>query len=140
MVYDLEATCNKAKSLQPVEIIELSACIIDSRTCSITAQYQAYVRPTEHPLLDPFCTQLTGIQQEWVDAAQPLQQVLQQHESWLQEQGLLSQGCTWAPVTWTDWDFKVGVGCDVPDWVAGDIAADGSPWLMLHRHPCNISS
>lgn len=68
---------------------------------------QAYVRPTEHPQLDPFCIQLTGIQQHQVDAAEPLQMVLQRHHEWLQEQGMFKQGIQFVPVTWTAWDFQV---------------------------------
>lgn len=107
VVYDLEATCNKIRDLAPVEIIELSCVIIDTKTQQLKAQYQGYVRPTEHPVLDPFCIELTGIQQHQVDAAKILAAVLEEHHGWLQQQGLLDNNVTFAPVTWTDWDLKV---------------------------------
>ena len=65
------------------------------------------MKPTEHPQLDSFCIELTGIQQHQVDTAKPLQIVLQQHHEWLQQQGLLQPGVRFVPVTWTEWDFKV---------------------------------
>lgn len=103
--YDLEATCNQSRSLQPIEIIELSCVIIHTASASIKASYQSYVRPTEHPQLDPFCVQLTGIQQHQVDAAPLLADVLQQHDTWLRQQGVLESSSV--PMTWTEWDFKV---------------------------------
>lgn len=52
-----------------MEIIELSCVVLSARRLQVLGQYQGYVRPTQHPLLDPFCTQLTGIQQHQVDGA-----------------------------------------------------------------------
>lgn len=40
------------------------------------AQFHEFVRPTENPQLTPFCTQLTGIQQDQVDRADKLKYVL----------------------------------------------------------------
>jgi inhibitor of KinA sporulation pathway (predicted exonuclease) len=106
--YDLEATTNKTRTLHPVEIIEVSCVIIHSATASIRASYQSFVRPTEHPRLDPFVTELCGIEQNQVDRAPLLADVLQQHHGWLQQQGVLDEGVSCIPVTWTEWDFKVG--------------------------------
>jgi inhibitor of KinA sporulation pathway (predicted exonuclease) len=106
--YDLEATTNKARTLHPVEIIELSCVIVQAATAIITASYQSFVRPTEHPQLDPFAIELCGIQQHQVDAAPLLSDVLQHHHAWLQQQGVLAEGVTCVPVTWTEWDLKVG--------------------------------
>ena len=108
LVYDLEATCNKSRSIAPIEIIEISCVIVDTTIMKMQAEYQAFVRPTEHPLLDSFCVELTGIQQQQVDAAEPLEAVLQQHHVWLQTQGVLDEATTHAAVTWTEWDLKVG--------------------------------
>lgn len=105
--YDLEATTNKARTLNPVEIIELSCVIVQTATASITASFQTYVRPTEHPQLDPFCVELCGIQQSQVDAAPLLADAMQLHHEWLQQQGVLAEGVSSVPVTWTEWDLKV---------------------------------
>jgi inhibitor of KinA sporulation pathway (predicted exonuclease) len=109
----LEATTNKARTLHPVEIIELSCVIVQAATATITASYQSFVRPTEHPQLDPFAIELCGIQQRQVEAAPLLSDVLQQHHTWLQQQGVLAEGVTCVPVTWTEWDLKVGLMCTV---------------------------
>jgi flagellar motor protein MotB len=108
LVYDLEATCNRARSLAPIEIIEVSCIIVNTETMKMAAEYQAYVKPTEHPVLDPYCVELTGIQQQQVDEARTLDVVLQQHHDWLQSQGVLDGGITHVAVTWTEWDLKVG--------------------------------
>eukprot|EP00879_Flechtneria_rotunda_P017683 GHRR01018535.1.p1 GENE.GHRR01018535.1~~GHRR01018535.1.p1 ORF type:complete len:288 (+),score=86.09 GHRR01018535.1:317-1180(+) len=109
LVYDMEATCNQAKSLAPGEIIEISCVIVDTKAARVQTSFQAFVRPTEHPQLDPFCIELTGIQQQQVDAAADLKTVLQHHHSWLQEQGMFEQGVRFVPVTWTDWDLKLAL-------------------------------
>lgn len=115
LVYDLEATCNQSKDLAPVEIIELSCAIVNTHSAEIQASYQAYVRPTEHPQLDTFCLELTGIQQHQVDAAAPLQTVLQQHHDWLQQQGMLDPGVLFVPMTWTNWDLQIAL-CTECGW------------------------
>lgn len=109
LVYDLEATCNEARSLAPVEIIELSCVAVDVAQLAVVGEYQAYVKPTEHPTLDPFCVQLTGIQQQWVDDGRHLQEVLRDHHQWLEDQGVLKEGINAVPVTWTEWDLKVAL-------------------------------
>jgi inhibitor of KinA sporulation pathway (predicted exonuclease) len=114
--YDLEATTNNARTLHPVEIIEVSCVIIHSATATIKASYQSFVRPTEHPRLDPFVIELCGIQQSQVDGAPLLADVLQQHHDWLQQQGVLDEGVSCIPVTWTEWDFKVGLS-SVCQWM-----------------------
>ena len=63
------------------------------------------MRPTEHPVLDPFCTGLTGIQQAQVDAAPPLAEALAAFEAWLLGLGLPL--ATTAAATWTSWDLGV---------------------------------
>jgi inhibitor of KinA sporulation pathway (predicted exonuclease) len=105
--YDFEATTNKTRTLHPIEIMELSCAIVNTATASITASYQSFVRPTEHPILDPFAVELCGIQQSQVDAAPLLADVMQHHHEWLQEQGVLADGVSCVPVTWTEWDLKV---------------------------------
>lgn len=104
---DFEATCERGGSLHPQELIEFSCCIVDGRTLAIVQQFQRYCRPTENAVLTAFCTELTGINQSTVDAAAPLQEVLQQHDVWLRDAGVLGSGVTFAPVTWSEWDLKI---------------------------------
>lgn len=106
-VYDIEATCDEEKKLRPMEIIELSCWVVDTATMALAAGWQQYVRPTEHPQLTAFCTQLTGITQETVDGGVLLAEALARHTAWLKERGFLAKGKSLAPVTWGDWDMKV---------------------------------
>ncbi|PRW45744.1 ERI1 exoribonuclease 2-like [Chlorella sorokiniana] len=110
LVYDLEATCDadKSKQPQPQEIIELSCVAVETATLRLLpSTFQRYVKPDQHPVLTQFCTELTGITQDMVDAGVPLREALAQHEAWLREQGILGKGRTCVPVTWRDWDLKV---------------------------------
>jgi inhibitor of KinA sporulation pathway (predicted exonuclease) len=95
------------RDLHPIEIIEFACIMVNTTTAQIDGNFQAYVRPTECTQLDPFCIELTGIQQHQVDAAEPLQTVLSQHHQWLEQRGMFESGCTFVPVTWTAWDLKV---------------------------------
>ncbi|KAG2496255.1 hypothetical protein HYH03_005851, partial [Edaphochlamys debaryana] len=106
LVLDLEATCTKRRDLMPVEIIEISAVLLHGYTQRSAGDFQCYVRPTEHPRLDPFCVELTGITQEQVDAAPPLAEALSRLHTWLLGLGALAEGASMLPVTWTDWDLK----------------------------------
>ncbi|GLI60677.1 hypothetical protein VaNZ11_002879 [Volvox africanus] len=107
LVLDLEATCTKRRDLFPIEIIEFSALLLDAHTLATLGEFQSYVRPTEYPRLDPFCVDLTGIQQEQVDTAPLLPVVLLRLKQWLEGLGALQEGRSLLPVTWTDWDLKV---------------------------------
>ncbi|GIL50825.1 hypothetical protein Vafri_6953 [Volvox africanus] len=95
------------RDLFPIEIIEVSALLLDAHTLATLGEFQSYVRPTEHPQLDPFCVDLTGIQQEQVDTAPLLPVVLPRLKQWLGALGALQEGRSLLPVTWTDWDLKV---------------------------------
>lgn len=76
---------------------------------------QTYVRPTECPVLDAFCTSLTGISQVQVDAAPGLADALARHHAWLQREGILQDSgelqCRAAAATWSDWDLAVRCLC-----------------------------
>jgi len=74
-VVDFECTCDEINR-KPHEIIEFPAVFVNTKTGKIEFEFHRYVRPTEESLLSPFCQELTGIQQEQVDAAQPLQHVV----------------------------------------------------------------
>jgi ERI1 exoribonuclease 2 len=72
IVIDFESTCWKDKrGLNPSpEIIEFPAVLYDAkrRTIPEGSHFQQYVMPTEQPVLSNFCTELTGITQDKVDA------------------------------------------------------------------------
>lgn len=51
-------------SQDPQELLEISCCALNAHTRLIEAEFQAFVRPTEHPNLTNFCIELTGITQQ----------------------------------------------------------------------------
>lgn len=70
LVFDLEATCSNDGSVprRDAEIIEIGAVLVDESFREL-GRFSTFVRPTTHPLLTPFCTQITGIVQADVDQA-----------------------------------------------------------------------
>lgn len=71
LVIDLEATCDNG-GLVPrheMEIIEIGAVLVDGATLQPVDEFQTFIRPVRHPILTPFCLQLTSISQAQVDAA-----------------------------------------------------------------------
>ena len=70
------------------EIIEFPVVVIDVKAQKVVGEFQTYVKPTIHPKLTEFCTQLTGIKQEQVDAGIPLKEAIERVHSFLE--GLVS--------------------------------------------------
>ena len=60
LVLDFEATCDDGSRLKPQEIIEFPVLKVNARTLKTEAEFHTYVRPTFHPVLTAFCTELTG--------------------------------------------------------------------------------
>jgi len=71
LVVDLEATCDDLGAVprHEMEIIEIGAVLVDGRSLRPIAEFMTFVRPVLHPELTPFCTELTTITQNDVDAA-----------------------------------------------------------------------
>ena len=71
LVVDLEATTSNDGSLplKEMETIEIGALLVEANSLAVVDEFQSFVRPVRHPILSPFCTELTGITQEMVDAA-----------------------------------------------------------------------
>ena len=107
LVLDFEATCNDKKPApMPQEIIEFPILKVNSRTLQTESVFHTYVRPTENPILTPFCTELTGITQSQVDGQPTLAEVLQRVHAWMGSNGLLDSRTTSCFVTCGDWDLK----------------------------------
>ncbi|KAI5669054.1 hypothetical protein M9H77_18907 [Catharanthus roseus] len=105
VVMDFEATCDKGKIIQPQEIIEFPAVIVNAATGQLEAYFQTYLRPTHNPKLTDFCKDLTGIQQIQVDAGVTLNEALVMFDEWLEKNGI--KKTNFAVVTWGDWDCRV---------------------------------
>ncbi len=108
VILDFEATCDNASKISPQEIIEFPSVLYDLETRQLVDEFSTFVRPEHHPELTAFCTELTGITQDDVDAAPPFRGVLRQHISWLQGHGLFDPGYEhrFALVTCGDWDLN----------------------------------
>lgn len=118
VVLDFEWTCDNRRGAPPLEIIEFPSVLVRCGTAKhpprVVDQFQAYVRPTENPTLSTFCTELTAITQDMVDAGVELSQALEQYTAWLSSHGLCEKNgslctadghCSWALVTWSDADI-----------------------------------
>ncbi|KAJ3124266.1 hypothetical protein HK098_001276 [Nowakowskiella sp. JEL0407] len=105
LVLDFEATCSNDKSFGPQEIIEFPIVVVDLESNSVIAEFQEYVRPIRNPILDPFCTQLTGITQETVNAADTFPVVYSRVLSFLKE-NFLSPPHNSLFLTCGDWDLE----------------------------------
>lgn len=102
LIVDFEATCDRqgTQPIYPREIIEFAAVLVDAATGEILFAFHTYVRPRYHPVLTPYCIELTGIQQEQVNASVSLGQALTNFEAWLV--GHVGAG-NFAVVAWGDW-------------------------------------
>jgi inhibitor of KinA sporulation pathway (predicted exonuclease) len=71
LVVDLEATTSDDGSLptDQMETIEIGAVLVDAMTLEPVDEFQSFVRPIRHPLLNPFTVKLTGIEQRMVTDA-----------------------------------------------------------------------
>ncbi|CCW59574.1 unnamed protein product [Phytomonas sp. EM1] len=85
LVCDFEATCDSACASYPHEIIEFPVVVLDTATLQQVAEFHAYVRPVKNVKLTSFCTELTGITQAQVDAAETLPVVVERFNTWLRE-------------------------------------------------------
>ncbi|XP_060769841.1 ERI1 exoribonuclease 2, partial [Neoarius graeffei] len=122
IIIDFESTCWKENNNHGQEIIEFPAVLMNTHTGQIESEFHSYVQPQEHPLLSSFCTELTGITQEQVEAGLPLQICLSRFTRWLhtlqQERDVVflrdetqtrtaTSGKPCAFLTWSDWDLGV---------------------------------
>ncbi|CAM6072833.1 unnamed protein product [Sphagnum tenellum] len=105
VVIDFESTCDQPVNLQPTEIIEFPAVLVNLNMQKLEGSFRTYVRPDCHPQLSQFCKLLTGIQQAEVDHGVSLKKALEMHDLWLEESGV--KNTRFVIVTWSDWDCKV---------------------------------
>lgn len=116
--------------MQPVEIIELSCCVLETARGAVVAEFQSYCRPTERPQLDPFCVALTGITQEQVDAAPPLAGALAAFERFLAAERV--PPATTAAATWGPWDLQVALPMEAK-WRGLRVTPLLCAWVDLKR-------
>ncbi|XP_042172641.1 ERI1 exoribonuclease 2 isoform X2 [Oncorhynchus tshawytscha] len=120
IVIDFESTCWRERNSYGQEIIEFPAVLLNTSTGEVESEFHTYVQPQEHPILSEFCTELTGITQQQVEAGVPLHICLSRFSRWLQtlehQRGVVFPRDQRAPVaehrpcafvTWSDWDLGV---------------------------------
>jgi 2'-phosphotransferase len=91
-IIDFEATCLEEVRINPQEIIEFPAIMINAHTMKTVEEelgpghgvFHSYVKPIHHPKLSSFCTDLTGIEQSTVDHSPIFSLVYQQFLHFLQ--------------------------------------------------------
>ena len=104
LVMDFEATCQKNEKIEPQEIIEFPCLKVSGVDFQVESEFHRYVRPVHHPILTPFCTDLTGINQDRVDGEADFAGVFADFQTWLQSEQLLDKKITF--VTCGDWDLR----------------------------------
>lgn len=84
LVIDFEATCCDRGSVprHAMEIIEFGVVMADAQF-RIIDEFQSFIRPVRHPVLTPFCTELTSIRQQDVDAAPTFPECVAAFKAWL---------------------------------------------------------
>lgn len=126
VVLDFEATCQANYRIRPQEIIEFPSVVLDGSTLEEVGRIQLYVRPIAHPRLSEFCTGLTGIQQQTVDAARTFPEVFEEYDAWVRQ---------WPDaifVTCGDWDLKTMLPAQC--WLSGLHQPDRyHRWLNIKR-------
>lgn len=85
LVVDFECTCDSGEPNYPHEIIEFPVVVVDVALRRVVAEFHTYIRPVNHPILSPFCKELTGITQEQVDAAPTLPEAIAKFDDWCVE-------------------------------------------------------
>lgn len=102
VIVDLEATCADDGSVprEEMETIEIGAVVQEVGTYEIAAEFRTFVRPVRHPVLMPFCTNLTGIRQEDLADAPSYREAIAALRAWLAPFGEVLF-CSWG-----DYDRK----------------------------------
>eukprot|EP00667_Euglena_gracilis_P015966 EG_transcript_16639 len=115
VVLDFECTTE----VEPREITEVGAVLLEPKTLAPLREFQAYVRPVHNPILSEHCRSVTGVEQATIDAAQPFPQVWCDFLEWLETPYDHVVLCGWGPFEW--W------------WLRDECRAKGLP-QPLHRY------
>jgi len=143
LVLDVEATCVEESTFDYAnEIIEWPVCLLRwkdkdpygrATQLEIVDEFRSFVKPTWRPQLSQFCTTLTGITQEQVDAAPTFTQLVDIFREFLERHGLIERGtgrklvrfcwCTDGPFDIRDFVVKQCFISKIPlpKWISGDV-------------------
>jgi 3'-5' exoribonuclease 1 len=82
IVYDLEATCWEHPPPGYVsEIIEIGAFRLNAYG-EVRGRFSRFVKPVLHPILSPFCKELTSIEQPDINRAKLFPEVIEEFIEW----------------------------------------------------------
>lgn len=111
---DFEATCDDKRRISPQEIIEFPIVLLNTRTLQIEREFHHYIKPTAHPRLSAFCTELTGITQDTVDQGITFTECYKLVSTFLSQPPLVKVKSDKTPVSFAfvtcgDWDLKTAL-------------------------------
>jgi inhibitor of KinA sporulation pathway (predicted exonuclease) len=142
-IVDFEATCCDRQTIprEEMEIIEIGAVAVNAATGDVLSGFGTFIRPVRNPILTSFCTSLTTITQEEVDAAPGFPDALAAFAAWLGKFDTPGPGPVFC--SWGDYDRKqLAKDCDFhrlrspphPETLRPR-PSSRSPRPDLHRHP-----
>jgi len=105
LILDFEATCGDDIKGQN-EIIEFPTLVYSLERDEVEASFHEYVRPVVYPTLTAFCTDLTGITQDVVDAADTFPEVWNRFQDFLKHSETLTDPACYAFLTCGNWDLR----------------------------------
>ncbi len=121
IILDFEATCDATKRPDPQEIIEFPSVLLSLKTLKKTDEFRAFVKPYHHPVLSEFCKTFTSIRQDDVDRADLFKDVFENHQMWLEKNGItVDNGVI---VTCGDWDLRTMLPSQC------DASVPAVPWI-----------
>jgi inhibitor of KinA sporulation pathway (predicted exonuclease) len=83
IVVDVECTCWQVRPQgMQQEIIEIGAVMLDDYGDEVE-RFSSFVKPVCHPLLSPYCIELTNIKQQQVNTAKTFDIVIEQFIDWI---------------------------------------------------------
>ncbi|KAJ6623415.1 ribonuclease H-like domain-containing protein [Mycena sp. CBHHK59/15] len=141
LLLDVEATCQQGTNFNyPNEIIEFPVCLMcwkdrrggEASQLEVIDEFRSFVKPTWRPILSHFCTELTGITQDQVDAAPGFPDVLRSFRAFLTKHKLIEKSgkrrirfcwCSDGPFDIRDFIVKQCFisNIPIPEWLTGDV-------------------
>ncbi|KAF5344056.1 hypothetical protein D9756_011522 [Leucocoprinus leucothites] len=155
LILDVEATCFQGTDFNyPNEIIDRDRAMRASKL-QVVDEFRSFVQPSWRPTLSGFCTELTGITQDQVDAAPPFPEVLKSVRAFLVKNGLIDDAtgkrlvrfcwCSDGPFDIRDFVVKQCFisKISMPEWLTGDVLdvrMTVMQWLSNQPTPSTPSS
>jgi len=122
------------------EIIEFPLVVLDAKTLRVVSEFHSYIRPVHNPTLTAFCTQLTGIEQSTVDAAEPFDRVWPKVLQFVEKVTAAEEqdqdgakALKLGVLTCGDWDLKTMLPAQLKLSGLGSVPAAFSEWINVKK-------